>query len=74
MVLSSIQQTYQVILIKNVVLIPLYVCGFVCLFVHVFIYISIIYKNYSVKLDVLFVILNKVCPTFVIFFYSSTTG
>lgn len=73
MALSSIQQTYQIILIKNVVLIPLYVCVFVCLSMSL--YISIIYKNWCVKLDVLFVILNKVCPTFVIFFfYSSTTG
>lgn len=43
MAFSGIQQTYQIILIKNVVLILLYVCVFVCLFVHVFIYI--IYKK-----------------------------
>ena len=41
----------------------------VCVFVCTSLYISIIYKNQSVKLDVLFVILNKVCPTLSFFFF-----
>lgn len=38
-------------------------CVIVCLFVRLY-----KYESSSVKLDVLFVILNKVCPTFVFFF------